>query len=86
MDYNLFVSAELNLARSFAEWLIGCVRNKQVYSMNVGCLGDMLVVCAGIFSMQLGCIQAWMYQRTFLCISNIKLNQDSFDLPSILSI
>ena len=70
MDYNLFVSAELNLARSFAEWLIGCVRNKQVYSMNVGCLGDMLVVCAGIFAMQLGCIQAWNIKVLF-CVVQI---------------
>ena len=54
--------------------------------MDVGRLGDVLVVCFGICAMRLGCIQACRYQRTFLCSYNLKLDQDNFDLPSRLSI
>ena len=68
--------------RSFSEYIIGCVCHKQVYYIDVGCLGDIMVVLAVIIAMRLGCIQAWRYQRTFLCSYNLKLNQDNFDLPS----
>ena len=54
--------------------------------MNVGHLGDVLVICTGFFEMWLGCIQAWRYQRTVLCSSNLKLNQANSYLPSLLSI
>ena len=33
--------------------------------MDVGNLGDVLVVCVGICAMWLGYIQAWRYKRTF---------------------
>ena len=54
--------------------------------MDMGRLGDMLVVCSKICAMRLGCIQEWRNQRTFLCGSNLNLNQFNFDLPSRLSI
>ena len=45
-----------------------------------------MVVCVRICATWLVCIQAWIYQRTSFCSSNLKLNQDSSDLPSRLSI
>ena len=38
--------------------------------MDVGRLEDVIVVCDAMFSMRLGFIQAWIYQRTF-CIFRI---------------
>ena len=52
------------LERSFDEWLIGCVCHKQDYSMYVGRLGDGMVVCAVIYEIRLGCIQACILQST----------------------
>ena len=54
--------------------------------MDAGLIGEVLVVFYGICAMQLGFIQAWIYQRNFLCSSNLKLNQDNFDLHSQLRI
>ena len=74
------------MAQSFAEWISGCVFHKQVYSMDGRRLGSVLVVCVRICATWLVCIQAWIYQRTSFCSSNLKLNQDSSELPSRLSI
>ena len=68
------------LVRIFAEWLIGFFWHKQVYYMDVGRLGGVLVVCAVICAMRLGCIQAWRYQHNIVCSFNLKLNQDNYDL------
>ena len=68
MDYTIFVAVELIFCAEFSEWIIGCVCHKQVYSMVVGCIGDVLVVCTGICGMRLGCIQEWRYQRTFCVV------------------
>ena len=50
--------------------------------MDVRRLGDVLVVCSEIFEMRLGCTQECRYHCMFLCSSNLRLNQDNFDLPS----
>ena len=54
--------------------------------MDVENLGDMLVICVGIFAMRLVYIQAWRYKLTFKHNSNPKLNQGNFDLPNQLII
>ena len=43
----------------------GCVCHKQVYSMDVGRLGDVLVVGVVICAMRLGYIQAWRFLNNF---------------------
>ena len=65
---------------------IECVYHKHIYSMDVGDLGDVLVVCVGISAMWMGYVQACRYQRTFYYIFNPKLNRRNFDLPNRLSI
>ena len=48
MDCTQFVSMEFVFGAEFFQQLIECVFRKQIYSMDVGHIEDVMVVCFGI--------------------------------------
>ena len=86
MDCTQFVSMDFVFGAEFFQQLIECYFRKQIYSMDVGHIEDVMVVCFCICAMWLQYIQAWRYQPTFYRSSNPNLNQVNFDLPNRLSI